>query len=64
MNKQQIKELLDHLCLRGFIVLEAHGSDHIYEEIIASLPEQGISCYGISRGRVKSIRTMFKYRTT
>jgi len=56
VNKQQIKELLDHLCIRGFIVLEAHGSDHIYEEIIASLPEHGISCYGISGGRVKSIR--------
>lgn len=61
MNKEQIKELLDHLWLRGFVVLEAHGSDHVYEEIIAPLPEQGISCYGISRGRVKNIRTLFKY---
>lgn len=64
MNKKQIEELLDHLCLRGFIVLEAHGSDHINEEIIASLPELGIFCYGFPRGRGKSIRTMLKYRTT
>lgn len=64
VNKKQIEELLDHLCLRGFIVLEAHGSDHINEEIIASLPELGIFCYGFPRGRGKSIRTMLKYRTT
>lgn len=44
MNKQQVQELLGHLCLGGFVVLEAHGGDHVYEELIASLPEQGVSC--------------------
>lgn len=58
MNKEQIQEPLDHLRVRGLVVLEAHGGDHVYEEVIAPLPEQGVLCYG-SSGRGKS-----KHRTT
>lgn len=53
MNKEQAQEPLDHLWLRGLVVLEAHGGDHVNEEIVAPLAEQGILGYG-SSGRGKT----------